>query len=281
LEVADAVEDNPDMPEGKYVGARVMVIWHKTLPWAVEQLLATLGRDKLQHLKIRSGEHLAAIIITAFLGRPPLELDADGGVDLVFDLDQMGSKRLDLRLGPGHTAAFEIKSMAGPYRKFDNKIDDAHRRGEDPTGAEVWVRARSANDVLADAAPLLARAAESLERKTAADVSRNAFLIVHPFDHLAVECLESQFIGRVLAPPPGAGFFDTVWVLWVPNHVTMWSRESSEWTDLWFGAINPDEDMPEDWKSLAPLQAVESDYLDAIGVSTGSPYLYRLTAEEE
>ena len=36
-------------------------------------------------LKVRSGEHLAAIFLTGLFGRTPSRFDDDGGPDLVFD----------------------------------------------------------------------------------------------------------------------------------------------------------------------------------------------------
>ena len=66
-------------------GAPVIGIWNQTLLWAVDELIK-LGQGRLTHLKVRSGEHLAAILATSFLGVAPFQVDSDGGVDLVFQL---------------------------------------------------------------------------------------------------------------------------------------------------------------------------------------------------
>jgi hypothetical protein len=261
------------MPEDKYVGGEVVAIWHRSLTKAVSQLL-TLGSDKLKHLKVRSGEHLAAILTTAFLEVPPSELDLDGGVDLIFSLPE--NSRLGLLSVDAGTAAFEIKSMPGPYRVFEDNIDRVRASGVDPIGLSMDVKVRTANDILVDAEPLLARAAEALARKVKDGVSRHAFLVIHPFDHFAVECYESPFIAAVLAAPPCHLLFDSIWVLWVPSHLTVWSTPANGWVDIHFDSLNPDEDLPKAWEHLAALQAVESEFLDAVNASASSPYLFGL-----
>jgi hypothetical protein len=70
-------------------------------------------------MKIASGEHLAAILLTALMGAPET-IDQDGSVDLTF------------RRSPQHRAwefrehswaAVEVKSFPGPYRKVDRHIE--------------------------------------------------------------------------------------------------------------------------------------------------------------
>jgi hypothetical protein len=67
-------------------GRLSVVIWNRTLWWAVDELVEKLTLKQLGKLKIRSGEHLAAILTTTFLRTAPAEVDTRGGVDLWFDL---------------------------------------------------------------------------------------------------------------------------------------------------------------------------------------------------
>ncbi|MEV4139345.1 hypothetical protein AB0J72_45180 [Dactylosporangium sp. NPDC049742] len=257
----------------KYTGGQVIAIWHRAVVRAADALLQ-LPPDQLAGLKVRSGEHLAAILTTAFLGDTPLAIDTHGDVDLRFRLSDANPFTL-LPAGTNEVA-FEIKSMPGPYREFDHAIDVA-RTTSDAIGSSLTVMVESANDILADARPLLERAQRSLLRKTSQHVSRNIFLVVHPLDRFALETYESLFIGAALAPLDLS--VDTVWVLWVPDHLTVWSRTDDSWTDLMFTAINPDEEVPTAPDSLSILQDAETHLLGEAGHRTGSPYLFRLSAE--
>ncbi len=66
----------------------------------------------------------------------------------------------------------------------------------------------------------------------------------------------SSHAGRLrpaLDPLEDVDDLDTVWALWHPNHLTMWSRKRDEWINLLFDLMNPDE-KPGD---LPALQDVE------------------------
>src|SRR5262245_31350814 len=106
--------------DDRYLGGHVIAIWHRAVAGAVHDVLL-LPSHQLAGLKVRSGEHLAAILITAFLGVPPYEVDTRGDLDFRFRLVDPG--RFDLLPADKDVAAFEVKSMPGPFRKFDNKID--------------------------------------------------------------------------------------------------------------------------------------------------------------
>jgi hypothetical protein len=55
------------MPNKNPIGGRLVGIWHRTLVWAVDAIVQALPPEKLSKLNVRAGEHLAAILTTAFL----------------------------------------------------------------------------------------------------------------------------------------------------------------------------------------------------------------------
>lgn len=255
---------------GELVGAPVIAIWYKTLAWAVDEL-AGLGHDGLKSLKVRAGEHLAAILTTAFFGAPPIRVDTDGGPDLLFSAATLKSPPFSV--SPGSTlVVFEIKSLPGRFREFDSEIDRIQRRGGSAQGMSVSVRMQSVREIVDGALPLLSRAQESLVSKLAgsAHVSRNLFLVVHPFDAWAVE-LKHPVIGPFLPDLDCLREIDSVWVLLAPDRLAVWSARDRGWIDLIFGAMNEDEIPNED---LLPLQDAESRFLDLRGERGGSPYLF-------
>jgi hypothetical protein len=99
-------------------------------------------------LKVRSGEHLAAIFLSAPLGRTPSGFDHDGGPDLVFDAH-------DKSWFPyASPAAFEIKSLPGAYRE---KLSLLLRNDRPGSSGELPfpLRLRTAEEVMSDAHPTL------------------------------------------------------------------------------------------------------------------------------
>jgi hypothetical protein len=64
--------------DDKVTGTTVLAIGHRELQRSVEKLVASVGVETLSHLKVRSGEHIAAILTTAFLDVPPTAVDVDG-----------------------------------------------------------------------------------------------------------------------------------------------------------------------------------------------------------
>jgi len=70
---------------------------------------------------------------------------------------------------------------------------------------------------------------------------------------------------------------DTVWMLWVPGVLTVWSKSTEGWTDLMFNGMNPDEQLPDD---LTALQAAEARFLELSGHEDGSPYLFGISDSE-
>ena len=63
-------------------GRLTVVIWNQRLWRAVDELVKKLRPRQLRKLKVRSGEHLAAILTTTFLRTAPTQVDTMGDVDL-------------------------------------------------------------------------------------------------------------------------------------------------------------------------------------------------------
>ena len=184
-------------------GERVWALMSPRALWrAADALVEKFGPETLRSLNVRAGEHLAALLTTAFLPISPARIDTAGDVDLWFDFGELlGSDKSQSPL-PEH-AAFEVKSMPGKYRRFDSSIDRDTARGIDATGRTISVQFQTANDVLREACPLLLRAKNQLSRKTSADTSRNVFLVMHMFDHIITEGVNAV-IAPLLDPPAGA-----------------------------------------------------------------------------
>jgi hypothetical protein len=100
--------------------------------WAeIVRVIDALGVDTASRFKVRSGEHLAVVLASAFLGGPPIATDLDGGPDLVFDLRAEWRPALTGRR-EARFADVEVKSLPGPVRAFDAAIERALARGEEP-----------------------------------------------------------------------------------------------------------------------------------------------------
>jgi hypothetical protein len=214
------------------------------------------------------------------LGVAPYDIDTAGGVDLSFRAPH-GDRPLSPRVFPAGVAeaAFEVKSLPGPHREWEQGLKRDEARGLDRTGSvRTMGTTKRANDVLLEARSCVRMAVNQLNKKTNAATSKNAFLLVHPFDHMAIECIENDVIGPLLDPPEGVDDLATVWVLWVPDHLTMWSRGDHEWIDLFFRAATPEELRDHDPDRLAVLQEAEAYYLERVGHSDRSPYLFRLSS---
>jgi hypothetical protein len=180
---------------------------------------------------------------------------------------------------PAHlpSAAFEVKSLPSAFRKYDGRNDRDRARGIDPTGRFLDTLVRAAKDVVHDALPLLLEARDPLHRKTSGDgISMNAFLVVHQFDGMATEIYREPVIGQYLGPLQDVGDLDTVWVLWHPHHLTMWSRERHEWINLLFEMMNPDEERGQ----LPALQDAEQYFFTLTGYTGSSPYLFMVSYGE-
>lgn len=269
------IDENTGAPV-ELSGAPVVLTWHRTLAWAVDELVK-LGPDKLKSLKVRAGEHLAAILTTSFIGVPPFQVDTHGGPDLLFDLSAKRKEFLPFSQRAS-TIVFEIKSMPGRFREFESTINRIQARGGDASSHHLSLRTQTARQVLEQARPVLISAQEGLAFKVGNSdaTSKNIFLVVHPLDALAVD-VKHPVLGPLL---PDLGYLcdvDSVWILWAPDRLTVWSTERQGWTDLIFNAMNPDETPSQD---LSPLQDAEIRFLDACADKSGSPYLFKINAYE-
>jgi hypothetical protein len=243
----------------------VLAIGPRALDYAVDELLAV---DGSRTMKIASGEHLAAILLTAVVG-PPETIDQDGGIDLTFRKSDQQPRAWSF--GEHSWAAFEVKSLPGPYRKVDRHIQP----GEGFT-AEV----RAAADILQDATEKLADAVNQLAKKVGEDATccRCVFLVIHPFDGLAAEAFsDDPVIGHRLPTPSSSVDLDMLWVYWHPGLLAWWSRENQSWTDLLFAA-DPDDTFGGDDD---PVFRAEERFLAEAGYTYSSPWLFRISAVTE
>ncbi len=242
-------------------------------------MVETLGPETLKKLKVRAGEHLAGLLTTTFLLTPPTRIDTKGETDLRFDLSRRpgdGMKPAQILPDGAVSVAFEIKSMPGPFRKYDGDIDRDRARGIDTIGRSLTAPVQAANDVLRETGPVLREARDQLHRKTNAETSRNIFLVIHLFDYFVAECMQPSILGPLLDPLPDIEGVDTVWVLWPLEHLTVWSNEQRAWTDLLFNAGDPEAETAPD--EMDALQDAEDYFLARVGHTGGSPYLFRLSA---
>jgi hypothetical protein len=218
-------------------------------------------------LKVRSGEHLAAIFLSGLFGRTPSGFDDDGGPDLMFDAH--GNKSWFPFASP---AAFEIKSLPGAYREKLSLIlrnDGFDQKEAVPFQLRVW----TAEEVMLDAHATLMKAERSLVDKTPPQYSRNVFLITHPYDHFALDVAQSQTVSHLMPREVGYSALDSVWVFWPPDKLVMWSRATQTWTDILFVPHEADVAAPDD--ALSFIQNVELTYMATAGI-TASPYVFKM-----
>jgi hypothetical protein len=266
------------MLEPSAVGSPVVAIHHQTLSWAVHEVCRTLPIEDVHKLKIRSGEHIGTMLTTAFLGCAPIGIDSAGQLDLAFDLTRSTRTPSSLGLADRHFADFELKSLPGQgYRAFDAAIDRAVERGTDPESKTFTVVVRSANDVLVtEGRAAIDAALSQLNRKSEAGHSKNVFLIAHPLDYWIAELTDAPLLAHHLDPLVDVVGVDTVWVLWAPDCLTMWSAQDARWVNLIFTAVNQDESYQADLGGFDVLQHAEAEFLCQTENKTNSPYIYRL-----
>jgi len=267
------------MLEPSAAGSHVVAIHHQTLSWAVHEVCRRLSVEDVHKLKVRSGEHIGTMLTTAFLGCAPIGIDREGQLDLVFDLTRsIETPSSSLGLAHVQFADFELKSLPGQgYRAFDAAIDRDLDRGTEPESKTFTVVVRSANDVLATEGRVAIDAAvNQLKRKSEAGPSKNVFLIAHLFDYWIAEIADEPLLAHHLDPLVDVVGADTVWVLWAPYCLTMWSARDARWVNLLFTAVNPDEDYHADMDGLDVLQRAEAEFLHQAGSDANSPYIFRL-----
>lgn len=241
-------------PDRGAEGHNVVVKSAAALVNAARQLVQIPGAEKL---RIRSGEHLAAILLSAQHSLP-VAVDDDGGVDLVFE-------RRDAHDGwpfeDAESAAVEVKSLPGKWRKHESKIK---------LGDVYEVKIQSSADILELASAKIMEATRALQLKVeSSSASKNVFMIIHPMDGLALEFLRGgPVIGHLLPPLDKRVPLDCLWVCWYPTMLSKWSQRDRNWTDYLFADANPSE-PPRD----ESIEDAEDIFLEGIGWSGGSPWM--------
>ncbi len=241
------------------IGHNVVAIHPDALTHAVEELVSV--GSIVAHLKVRSGEHRAALLLTAVCGRP-VAIDTHGEVDLAFDTLATASRYWPF--GNYDRADVEIKSFAGGFRRAESRMQ---------IGESFSVTVRTAADILNDATSQIAEAVSALSRKVGPRTSKNVFMIIHPFDAFVIETYTGPMIGHLLPRLSSSVDLDTLWLLWHPDMLVVWSREDQRWTDILFAVEHEPPKSPAD-NDLAPLQQAESAFLEAIGYDGGSPWIF-------
>lgn len=241
------------------IGHHVVAIHPDALMSAVGELARVAGAPLL---KVRSGEHLAALLLTALCGQP-VAIDTHGEVDLAFDRRASGSRNWPF--GDHDRANVEIKSFAGGFRHADSRLK---------FGDSFNIKIRTAADILDEASGQIERAIRALSRKTDQGTSKNVFLVIHLFDAFAIERhTDGPLIGHLLPHLSAAVDLDTLWVLWHPDMLVVWSTEEQRWSEVLFTSEHdPPRPSPDD--GLAPLQQAESAFLEASGFDGGSPWIF-------
>ncbi len=193
---------------------QVVAISGVTLLHAARNLAKT---PSAKNLKIKSGEHLAGIVLSAFGGQI-ISMDRDGGFDFVL-LDSANS------LFEEHdSAAVEVKSAAGEWRARWSRRDYVH---------EIVVE--DYLEVLRDQSSPVNRAMRQIARKMKAGPrrSRGVFLLIHYLDRLASPGPLDQpgvLFNLPLPIPRSSLELDGLWLLFHPNVVSRWSQLQRCWT---------------------------------------------------
>lgn len=242
-------------------GHRIHALAPGALRPAVEELLALNGVER--YLKVRSGEHIAAILLTAVCSSAPTRLDSDGGIDLIFDRSNQQWPFGDLR-----RAAVEVKSLPGRWRRFEARVQIGQRHD---------VKIRHAADILQEASSVILDGANALKRKTGPEpISRSVFLLVHPMDGFAIEAHgDLPIIGHLLPKLSSGVEVDRLWVLWHPHALTMWSQGDGVWTDILFDQVAHEHSSP--GAESFDLGSAEEMLLEGIGQSGTSPWPMRFS----
>lgn len=217
--------------------------------------LGSLPAEMLAALDINSGEHIAAIVVGTFLGHLPSAADVDGGVDLTFTNLSRGTYP-DVGCDDFvRSACFEVKSMRGDFRRFFNqrstKIGDTH---------ETTIK--TLDDVVGAAQREIRLAADALRAKTDETQSRNIVVLVHSFEHIAIETIEALFVSHLL-DPPGDDLADvaTIWLVLYPFHAVRWERARQRWVNLGSGgSLVGNSDRPDSFADV--LMASEKLFCD-------------------
>ncbi|MCU1377891.1 MAG: hypothetical protein JWN29_874, partial [Acidimicrobiales bacterium] len=158
-----------------------------------------------------------------------------------------------------------------PFREFASRI---HRTNEelllDDSGIEI--KATSAQKILHGAMPMLEAAATKLRRCGDAQ-QRYILLVVHPLDQLAAD-VAHQPVAMTLEPPELPEGIDGLFVLWVPDQLTVWCAATDCWWQLLFEVFDPMDPPERADPDLALLQEAECELMAGIGYGEVTPYLF-------
>ncbi|MFI0776236.1 hypothetical protein [Streptomyces sp. NPDC021212] len=261
------------------IGTHVHLITYEKMDWATEALPAHVPADDLKKLRLAAGEHLAAMLTTAYLGIAPVAVDIHGGVDLGYRVADLDSDVLTSLLGRNGVefADFEVKSIPGGFREHNAAASRALKRGEEPN--THWSTVVSANDVVEAAQPMIAKAAKQLRDKSSPDRARVVFIVSHFFDRPYVECLD-PVIAHTLTAPMLPDEVDAVWVFFAPSHLVVWPAVEQHWSQLLLGSFEEDGAAPEVDFGMELLQHYEGLFLERAGIDGPSPFYYRVGTGE-
>lgn len=244
-----------DFSRGEVDGPWIEVHLPDHLELAIE-LLAAQPRAEVDRLKIWSGEHLAALILTAFTGHAPRCADAAGEVDLVFDLPT----GTDVFGGGRHSV--EVKTVPGPFRHW---LHRATRQQTPPVhGVPIVELAIVESEISIAAATAAAAANRRCDGST-----QHAFVIVHPFDMLAPVSIRELFTGPFLTLDPLPNGIESLTVLLWPEEILSRRRDATEWTQALFGRpssghAGAPRDVSDD--PMLTMHEAEGLLLDRLGI---------------
>lgn len=275
--MSDSIDDDIARSLDASVGTHVVAISYDVMDAATAVLAEHLPTETLHAMKLASGEHLAAMLATAYLRAVPVAVDVHGGVDMTFSLKASDGLQLKTLLGRDDVefADFEVKSIPGTFREeYLPASTRAMERGEEQPPAH-WATIVSANDVIDAAAGMISQAAGQLRKKSSPDRARVAFIVSHFFDRPYVECVQ-PLISQALAPLEPPEGVDAVWMYFAPSHVLVWSAAGG-WSDLLLGSFTMEEIGPEHAYGMELLQHYEGLFLERAGIGKPSPFFFEFT----
>ncbi|WP_350268932.1 hypothetical protein AAFP32_09480 [Brevibacterium sp. CBA3109] len=193
---------------------RVKVIAGDTLVAAAKEL-ATL--PDAPNLKVKSGEHLAGIVLGAY-GSTINVLDTDGGFD--FELSDDADRLFDGK----RYAIVEVKSAGGDWREFHSKggPEDVHS-----------VQIERYQDALIKLEEAVLKAETQLNSKHAVGHrSREVFLTIHPLDLATDIGLSANPRVALHAGLPAVNQtleIEGLWLMFYPGLIARWSQRHRCW----------------------------------------------------
>ena len=135
----------------------------------------------------------------------------------------------------------------------------------------------TADTIMTTARSKIQEARDQVVAKASDGHSHNVFIVVHMFDHIWTEIF-GTIIAPYLTPLSDLEDLDTVWVLWVPYHVTVWSKRANEWFNVVFTSLDPPDS---DSHGLGDIQDADNYFMSKIGVKNPSPYVFGISADQD